>query len=84
MLCPSCSVVFDKEATKGLEDFIPTPKKRGKWFGDHTPKFSFAKSYIPFTNNSSTTNYVNKSGLGKAFVPYASNQKWVQSIHKNV
>ena len=62
MLCPRWSVVFDKEATKGLESSIPKPKKRGKWSGDHRPKFSFTKSYIPFINNSSTTNYVNKGG----------------------
>jgi len=84
MLCPRCSVVFDKEATKGLEGFIPKPKKRGKWYGDHRPKFSLTKSYIPFIYNSSTTNYVNKSGQGKTLVPYAPNQKWVQSAHKNV
>jgi len=29
MLCPRWSVVFDKEATKGLESSIPKPKKRG-------------------------------------------------------
>jgi len=84
MLCPKCSVVFDKEATKGLESSIPKPKKRGKWYGDHRPKFSFTKSYIPFINNSSTTNYVNQSGQGKNLVPYAPNPKWVQSTHKNV
>jgi len=39
MLCPRCSDVFDKEATKGLAGFIPTPKKRGKWFGDHGLSF---------------------------------------------
>lgn len=84
MVCPRCSVVFDKESTKGLEDSIPKPKKRGKWYGDHRPKFFFTKSYIPFINNSSTINYVNKSGQRKALVPYAPNQKWVQSTHKNV
>ena len=45
--------------------------KRGKWSADHKPKFSFTKSYISFINNSSSTNYVNKYGQGKAFVPYA-------------
>ena len=84
MLCPRCGVVFDKEATKGLEGSIPKPKKRGKWSDDHRPKFSFTESYIPFINNSSTTNYVNESGQGKAFVLYAPGQKWVQSTHKNV
>ena len=76
MLCPICSVVFDKEATKGFESSIPKPKKRNKWSGDHRPKFSFTKSIIHFINNSSTTNYVNKGGEGKAFVPYAPNHKW--------
>jgi len=84
MLCPRCSDVFDKEATKGLEGSIPKHKKRGKWYGDHRPKFTFTKSYIRFINNSVTTNYVNQSGQGKALVPYAPNQKWVQSTHKNV
>jgi len=84
MLCPRCSVVFDKEATKGLEVSIPKPKKRGKWSGDHRLKFSFTKSYIPFINNSSNTYYINKSGQAKAFVPYAPDKKWVHSIHKKV
>jgi len=65
MLYPRCSVVFDKEATKGLEGCIPKSKKRGKWSADHKPKFSFTKSYFPFINNSSTINYVNQSGQGK-------------------
>jgi len=56
----------------------------GKWSADHRPKFSFTKSYIPFINNSSTTNYVNKGGQGKTFIPYAPNQEWVQFTHKNV
>jgi len=73
MLCPRCSVVFDKEATKGLENSIPKPKKRGKWSGDCRPKFSFTKSYIYFINNSLTTNYASKSGQEKVLVPYAHN-----------
>ncbi|KEH41296.1 hypothetical protein MTR_1g048120 [Medicago truncatula] len=84
MLFPRCSAVFDKEATEGLKGSIPKPKKRGKWSADHRPKCSFTKSYIPFINNSSTTNYVNQSGQGKTLVTYAPNQKWVQSTHKNV
>jgi len=59
MFCPRCSVLFDKEATKGLESSIPKPKKRGKLSGDHRPKFSVTKCYIPFINNSSTSNYGN-------------------------
>ena len=77
-------MLYLTKATKGLESSIPKPKKRSKWSGDHRPKFSFTKSYIPFMNNSSTTNYINKGGQGKAFVPYALNHKWVQSTHKNV
>jgi len=86
MLCPRCSVVFDKEVTKILESVIPKSKKRGKWSGDHIPKFSFTKSYIPFINNSSTTNFVSKNGQGKVFVPHANApaQRWVRSTHKNV
>jgi len=77
VLCPRCSTVFDKEATKGLKSSIPKPKKMNTWSGDHRPKFSFTKSYIPFINNSLTINYVNKGGQGKVFVPYAPNQNWV-------
>ena len=84
MLCLRCSIVFDKEATKGLKGTIPKPKKMGKCSADHRPKFSFTKSDIPFINNSSTTNYVNQSGQGKTLVRYAPNQKWVQTTHKNV
>jgi len=86
MLCPRCSSVFDKEATKSLEGFIPKSKKSGKWYADHRPKFSFTKSSIPFFNNSSTTNYVNKNGQGKTFVPHAKApvHKWVHPTHKNV
>jgi len=71
MLCPRYSSMFDKEATKSLEGFIPKSKKRGKWYVDHRPKFSFTKSYIPFINKFSTTNYVNKNGRGKTFVSHA-------------
>jgi len=83
MLWPKCSYVFDKKATKSLESFIPKSKKRGKWSADHRPKFCFTKSYIPFINNSSTTNYVNKNRQRKTFMPYAKApvQKWVQSTH---
>ena len=86
MICPICSYVFDKEATKGLESFIPKSKKRGKWSADHRLKFSFTSSYIPFMSNSSTTNYVNKNGQDKTFVHHAKApvQKWVHSTHKNV
>jgi len=49
-------------------------------------KIMVNKSYIPFINNSSTTNYVNKNGRGKTFVPHAKapEQKWVHLRHKNV
>ena len=78
--------MFEKEATKSLEGFIPKSKKKGKWLADHSPKFSFTKSDIPFINNSSTTNYVNKNGRGKTFLPHAKApvQKCVHSTHKNV
>jgi hypothetical protein len=86
MLCPMCSSVFDKEATKSLEGFITKSKKIGKWSADHRQKFSFTKSYIPFINNSLTTNYFYKNGRGKTYVPHAKApvQKWVHSTHKNV
>ena len=65
--------MFDKEATKILKSSIPKPNKMGKWSADHRPMFSFTKSYIPFVNNSLTTNYVNQNGQGKTLVPYALN-----------
>jgi len=37
MLCPRCSSVFNKEATKRLENVVPESKKRGKWLADHKP-----------------------------------------------
>ena len=76
--------MFDKKATKSLEGFVPKSKKRGKWSADHRPKFFFTKSYIPYINNSSITNYVNNNGQGKAFVPHAKApvQKWVHLTHK--
>jgi len=70
MLCPRCNSIFNKEAMKILESVVPESKKRGKWFADHRPKFSFTKSYIPFINNSSTTNYVNTNGRDKVYLPY--------------
>jgi len=86
MLCLRCNSVFDKETTKGLEGFIPKSKKRGKWSANHRLKVSFTNSYIPFIGNSSTTNYVNKNGQEKTFLPHAKEpvQKWVHSTHKNV
>ena len=84
MLCSRYSSTFDKEATKSLENVVPESKKRKPPIIG--PKFSFTKSYIHFINNSSTTNYVNKDGRGKAYVPYAKPpvHKWVQSTHNNV
>ena len=81
MLCRRCSFVFHKEATKSLENFVHKSKKRGKWYADHMPKFSFTKSYIPFINNSLSTNYVTKDGQEKTFVPNATEpvQRWVHS-----
>jgi len=61
-----------QKATKSLENVVPESKKRGKWSVDHRPKFSFTKSYIPFINNSSTTNYVNKKGRDRAYVAFAN------------
>jgi hypothetical protein len=52
ILCPRCNSVFDKEATKGLEGFIPKSKKRGKWSANHrqsflSPRVTFLLSVIP-------------------------------------
>jgi len=51
MMCPRCNFIFEKEATGGLKIFLPTSKKRGKWFADHMTKFSFTKvDFCPFKN----------------------------------
>jgi len=85
MLCLKCSVVFDKEATKGLENYKHRTRKGGKWYADHKPNFSFNKSFIPFTNaSSSTTDYYTKDGRSKTFVPITKvpMQKWVHSTQQ--
>jgi len=31
MICPRCSVVFNKEAARNIEGFRPQSKRKGKW-----------------------------------------------------
>jgi len=47
MLCPRCSVVFDKKAVKSVEGFRPQEKRKAKWT-DNRPKFGFNKRGIPY------------------------------------
>jgi len=44
MLCPRCSSIFDKEATKRLERVVLESKKRGKWYVFKKTTFPFSKS----------------------------------------
>jgi len=46
MLCPRCSVVFDKEAAKSVECFQPQSKRKGGWADNHQ-KFGFNKRGVP-------------------------------------
>jgi hypothetical protein len=76
MLCPRCSVVFDKKDAKNVEGFRPQLKRKGKW-ADKRPKFSFEKANIPLKDTSPTANQ--KKGPMKTFSPpskYPNNQ-WV-------
>jgi len=47
MLCPRCSTVFDKEAAKSIEGFLPHTKHEGGCFENH-PKFGFNKRGFPY------------------------------------
>jgi len=47
MLCPKCSVVFDKEAAKNIEGFRPQSKRKGKWV-HRQPKFDFNRSDLTY------------------------------------
>jgi hypothetical protein len=64
MLCPRCSAVFDKEATKNVEGFRPHSKRKGKW-ADKKPKFNFDKRGVPYKDTTPTRNQ--KRGQVKTF-----------------
>jgi len=53
MLCPRCSVVFDKGDAKNVEGFRPQSKRKGKW-AHKRPKFSFDKANVPIKDVSKT------------------------------
>jgi len=47
MHCPRCSVVFDKEAAKSVEGFLPhTERKNGRV--ENRPKYGFNKRGVPY------------------------------------
>jgi len=47
MLCPRCSAVFDKEAVKSIEGFLPhTKRKSGR--EENRPKYGFNKRGVPY------------------------------------
>lgn len=47
MVCPCCSVIFDKEAIKDLKSVRPKQPKRNNW-SDRRPQFSFDKRGDPY------------------------------------
>ena len=47
MLCPWCSAVFDKEATKFVEGFRPQSKRERGWADNHQ-RFGFNKRGVPY------------------------------------
>jgi len=47
MLCPRCNAVFDKEAAKSVEGFLPHTKREGGWVENHQ-KFGFNKRGVPY------------------------------------
>jgi len=47
MLCPRCSALFDKEAVKFVEGFLPHTKNEGGWV-ENRPKYSFNKRGVPY------------------------------------
>jgi len=67
MMFPKCNYVFDKEATKGLENYKPQSKKGGKWY-EKKPNFTFNKSVVPYKTSPSTTSQ-QSYGRMKSFVP---------------
>jgi len=47
MLYPTCSTLFDKEAARSIEGFLPHTKREGGWF-ENRPKFGFNKRGVPY------------------------------------
>jgi len=78
MLCPRCSVAFEKKVAKNVEGFRPKTKWKGKW-AEKRPKFSFDKANIPFKDTSPTANQ--EKGPMKTFSPPSKspNNQWVEN-----
>jgi len=55
MLCPRCSAIFDKEAAKSVEGFLPHKKREGGWV-ENRPKYGFNKRGVPYKMKSSEQN----------------------------
>jgi len=47
MLCLRCSAVFDKEAAKSVEGFLPHPERRNRR-REKAPKYGFNKRGVPY------------------------------------
>lgn len=66
MLCPRCSVVFDKEAAKSVEGFRPQTKPNRK--GDkNRSKFDFNKRGVPYKMKDPEND--SRKAQGKTFRP---------------
>jgi len=96
MLCPKCSVVFDKEAAKSVEGFRPHPNRKDRWTDNH-PKYGFNKRGVPYKmkskekgphrNRQNTFNPPSKSptdtwvfSSGKKYGYSAPTTKWVKRV----
>jgi len=55
MLCPRCSAVFDKEATKSVEEFLPHTEHKEGWV-ENRPKYGFNKRGVPYKMKPSEQN----------------------------
>lgn len=66
MLCPRCSVAFDKKATENVECFQPHSKRKQKW-ADKRHKFSLVKRGV--LHKDSPPNGNQKRGQVKTFTP---------------
>jgi len=47
VLCPRCSAIFDKEATKSVEGFLPHTERRSGRV-ENRPKYGFNKRGVPY------------------------------------
>jgi len=47
MLCPRCNAIFDKEAEKSVEGFLPHTEHKSRWV-ENRPKYGFNKRGVPY------------------------------------